>query len=220
MPSDPATLARAPVRAMKILIVQDFLRSGGTERQSLRLAGAFAAGGHPTLLLTFRPGGALDRAGPLPADPLLQRRSLQRIDLGLDWFAPGLAAAASRFAPDAALCMGRMADCYGARLQAALPDSAVVCTFRTGKPLPWMFRRSLGRVRHVVANSREARDALVSRHGLPADRVSVIYNSLLVPPGPPGPSATRACAAGSGPARPRPSSCAWRCSVPRKTNAS
>ena len=45
---------------MKILIVQDYLRSGGTERQSILLANAFTAAGHPTTLLTFRPGGALD----------------------------------------------------------------------------------------------------------------------------------------------------------------
>ena len=45
---------------MKILIVQDYLRSGGTERQSVLLANAFAAAGHATTLLTFRPGGPLD----------------------------------------------------------------------------------------------------------------------------------------------------------------
>ncbi len=33
---------------MKILIVQDYLRSGGTERQSVLLANAFAAAGHAT----------------------------------------------------------------------------------------------------------------------------------------------------------------------------
>jgi glycosyltransferase involved in cell wall biosynthesis len=166
---------------MKILVIQDFLRSGGTERQSLRLAGAFAAAGHRTQLLTFRPGGALDRDPSIPATAPFARQSLQPFDLGLDWFAPGLMAAAARLAPDIVLCMGRMANCYGAGLQAALPIAAVISTCRTGKSLPWMFRRSLRRARYAVANSREARDTLVATYGLPADRVSVICNSLLFP---------------------------------------
>jgi predicted ABC-type transport system involved in lysophospholipase L1 biosynthesis ATPase subunit len=48
---------------MKILIIQDHLRSGGTERQSVLLANAFAAAGHPATLLTFRPGGPLEQHG-------------------------------------------------------------------------------------------------------------------------------------------------------------
>ena len=38
---------------MKILIVQDYLRSGGTERHSLFMATAFAKAGHEVTLLTF-----------------------------------------------------------------------------------------------------------------------------------------------------------------------
>ncbi len=38
---------------MKILVIQDFLRSGGTERQSILLANAFATAGHATTLLTL-----------------------------------------------------------------------------------------------------------------------------------------------------------------------
>ena len=44
---------------MKILILQDFLRSGGTERQCVLLANAFAGTGHGATLVTFRPDGAL-----------------------------------------------------------------------------------------------------------------------------------------------------------------
>ena len=43
----------------RILIVQDCLRSGGTERQSIHLAREFRACGHAASLLTFRPGGTL-----------------------------------------------------------------------------------------------------------------------------------------------------------------
>ena len=52
---------------------------------------------------------------------------------------------------------------------------------RTGKPLPLLFRRSLRRVRHVVANSRAARQTLVSGHAIPGERITVIHNSLVFP---------------------------------------
>jgi glycosyltransferase involved in cell wall biosynthesis len=164
---------------MKILVVQDYLRSGGTERQSLLLARGFAAAGHEARLLTFRPGGQLGESGIGVA-----HHSLQRLDLHLDWFAPGLSRAVREFQPQVVLCMGRMANCYGALLQRAVPSAAVVATLRTGKPLPWLFRRSLRRVRHIVANSVAARDIILQREHSPPEKLSVIYNSLVFPPRP------------------------------------
>ena len=102
---------------MQILILQDYLRSGGTERQSVLLANAFAAAGHATTLLTFRPGGALR-----PTGGDLDLRSLQPVDLHLDWFAPGLGPTVRKLRPDVILCMGRMANCYSGHLQRAHPD--------------------------------------------------------------------------------------------------
>ena len=161
---------------MKILVVQDYLRSGGTERQSILLTRAFASAGHPATLLTFRPGGTLRESAAG-----LDLRSLQPFDLHLDWFAPRLVARARALSPDVILCMGRMANCYGATLQAHLPDTAVVGSMRTGKNLPLLFRRSLAAVRHIVANSREARETLVRRYLLPAGNITVIHNSLVFP---------------------------------------
>jgi glycosyltransferase involved in cell wall biosynthesis len=163
---------------VKILIVQDYLRSGGTERQSVLLANAFSAAGHATTLLTFRPGGPLAST----VAPNVARRSAQRADWRLDWFAPGLTANVAAAGPDVALCMGRMANCYGLAIQNAAPAHTVVATMRTGKTLPWLFRRSLGRVRHVVANSREACDTLIHTYRVSAEKISVIYNSLVFPP--------------------------------------
>lgn len=167
---------------MKILVVQDRLRSGGTERQSVFLSNAFAAAAHPTTLLTFRPGGRL--AATVSAG--VRHQALQGFDLGLDWFAPGLRAATRRAAPDVILCMGRMANCYGAALHRQNPRAVVIATMRTGKPLPALFRRSLHAVRAVVANSQEARQTLVDRYGVTADRIHVIYNSLVFAPEPAG----------------------------------
>ncbi len=166
---------------MKILVVQDRLRSGGTERQSILLARAFRAAGHEAHLLTFRPGGALASTA---AD--LAPRALQPFDIHLDWFAPGLISAARQAAPDIILCMGRMANCYAGSLQRAVPRAAVVATMRTGKNLPWLFRRSLQRVTHVVANSHAARAHLVAAHRIAAEKIDVIHNSLVFPADPTG----------------------------------
>jgi glycosyltransferase involved in cell wall biosynthesis len=181
---------------MKILLVQDHLRSGGTERQTLLLSRAFAAAGHATTLLTFRPGGAL--ASTLDAS--VTHQVLQPFDTGLDWFAPGLNRAAIQLAPDITLCMGRMANCYAGGLQRHLPRSVVFSTMRTGKTLPWLFRRSLRETRHIVANSQEAKQNLIAAHPVPSEKISVIYNSLVFPPAssgasgviPPAAEATRA----------------------------
>ncbi len=183
---------------MKILLVQDWLRGGGTERQTVFLARAFVARGHAVTLLTFRPGGTL--AGEL-AGTNVAHRTLQPFDLGLDWFAPRLMQAARTLAPDIVLCMGRMANSRAGQLQRALPRAAVIATLRTGKALPTAFRRSLTEVRHSVANSEFARrthadslcggthqrfDAVSIRSGTrqrfdAAERCSVIPNALLFP---------------------------------------
>ncbi|MEO7415114.1 MAG: glycosyltransferase [Opitutaceae bacterium] len=165
---------------MKILIVQDFLRSGGTERQSVLLANAFATAGHPATLLTFRPGGVL--AATVNAN--VNQLALQPFDTHLDWFGPRLFTASKQLRPDLILCMGRMANCYAGGLQVQHPRAAVVATMRTGKNLPWLFRRSLRLARHIVANSRDARDTLVREHSVPLEKISCIYNSLVFPPPP------------------------------------
>lgn len=167
---------------MKILIVQDYLRSGGTERQSVLLANAFAAAGHGTTLLTFRPGGALAST----VSKAVKRPVLQPLDLHLDWFAPGLLSFVRGDRPDIVLCMGRMANCYGFRIQyfamrLGLP-TRVVTTMRTGKPLPPRYVRSLLLSRQVVANSAEARDGLVAKYSIPLEKITVIHNSLVFPP--------------------------------------
>lgn len=167
---------------MKIVVVQDYLRSGGTERQSVLLANAFAAAGHTVTLLTFRPGGPL--AATVAAD--VTRITLQPFDTGLDWFAPGLARAVARTQPDVFLLMGRMANCRGQaivkQVRARWPKTVVIATLRTGKALPWLFRASLRQVHHIIANSHDARNNLIAHQHLPGDQISVIHNSLVFPP--------------------------------------
>ncbi|MFM1852555.1 MAG: hypothetical protein RIS54_2239 [Verrucomicrobiota bacterium] len=162
---------------MKILLVQDYLRSGGTERQCVFLANAFAAAGHAVTLLTFRPGGAIANT----VSPAVTHHALQPRDTGFDWFAPGLRTAMNQFDPDIVVAFGRMANCHAGFLVHG-PRPVVIGTMRTGKPLPWLFRRSLRCARHIVANSRAARATLQREHAISSDRVSVIPNSLAFPP--------------------------------------
>ncbi len=170
------TFAAAPRGAMKILIVQDYLRSGGTERQSVFMATAFARAGHEITLLTFRPRGVLALDGEQQPFAF---RSLQPFDTGLDWFAPGLLRAAEEAAPDLVLCMGRMANCYASFIAGRLPRAAIICTMRTGKLLPALFVRSLRRCQHVVANSHVAKRVLADVYDIPAHKITVIHNPVL-----------------------------------------
>lgn len=163
---------------MKIIVLQDYLRSGGTERHSILLTTEFAALGHAAELITFRPGG---RLAPTAACP---RRALQPFDTGLDWFAPGLTRSALD-GSDIVLCMGKTANCYAGRIQRRAQSrglgTVVVATMRAGGRLPSLYYASVRRASHLVTNSREAADELVCVHGLDRGRVGVIHNSLVFP---------------------------------------
>ncbi|MFQ5784510.1 MAG: glycosyltransferase family 4 protein [Alphaproteobacteria bacterium] len=158
---------------MRILILQDYLRCGGTERQSVHLSRFFHAEGNEVGLLAFRPGGAL--TGEVPDD--VAHRTLQARDTGLNWLAPGLFGAIRELAPDVVLCMGRMANSYAGFIQLRFPDLAVVGTVRTGKALPalnlWSFRLVSG----VLTNTTRWRDALIAR-GLDPAKIAVVPNGL------------------------------------------
>jgi glycosyltransferase involved in cell wall biosynthesis len=164
---------------MKIIVLQDFLRSGGTERHSILLAREFAALGHEASLITFRPGGAL--AGTAGAGP----RSLQPFDTGIDWFAPGLSRTVLGGKPDIVLCMGKTANCYAGRIQlraaARRLPTRVVATKRAGGEILALYYSSIKNAAHIVANSIEAATDLVQEHGVDKAMVSVIHNSLVFP---------------------------------------
>jgi glycosyltransferase involved in cell wall biosynthesis len=159
---------------LKILILQDTLRSGGTERQSIVLTKGLLANGLDAQLVTFRPGGALaSAAAGLPGG------ALQQPDRGWDWYSPGLVGRLRRERPDAVLAMGRMANC---RLGWLNPGPAVkIATYRTGKALPWLYRRALRTAGQVIANSEEAARTLRDTYGVPGKKIAVIYNGLVFP---------------------------------------
>ena len=163
---------------MKIIVLQDHLRSGGTERHSILLTREFAGLGHAAELVTFRPGGIL------AATAACARRALQPFDTGIDWFGPGLLRAVLD-GSDIVLCMGKTANCFAGRIQGRAVSrglrTQVVATLRAGGRLPSFYYSSVRRAAHLVTNSHEAAAALVSLHGLDRQRVSVIHNSLVFP---------------------------------------
>jgi glycosyltransferase involved in cell wall biosynthesis len=165
---------------MKITVLQDHLRSGGTERHSILLAREFTGLGHRARLVTFRPGGPLAGFGGV------EHRALQPFDTGVDWFGPGLSRTVLGEEPDVVLCMGKTANCFAGRLQrrarARGLATRVVATLRAGGTLPALYFASVRQASHLVANSREAAARLVSVHGLDPARVTVIHNALLIPP--------------------------------------
>lgn len=159
---------------MRITVVQDFLRRGGTERQSLLLCREFRKLGATPLLISFRPGGPLSEEA---AQAGIECRSLLPLDTRLDFFAPGLSRAVARAAPDAVICMGRVANAFASHLQCGNPGILIVGTVRTGKPLPWFNWRSFRRLPLVVSNTEWWRQEL-QRRGLEREKLAVIPNGL------------------------------------------
>lgn len=182
---------------MKIIVLQDHLRSGGTERHSILLRRELAGLGHSAALITFRPGG---RLAPAAGEG---HRVLQPFDTGLDWFAPGLARAALGEGSDIVLCMGKTANCFAGFLQGRASArglaTRVVATLRAGDRLPWFYYSSVRRAAHLVTNSQEAADQLVALHGLDRSRLSVIRNSLVFPESAGGRAARLRSDLGAGP---------------------
>ena len=158
---------------MKLLILQDYLRAGGTERQSVALSRFFAAQGHDTTLLTFRPGGDL-----APPGGDVRHLSLQRFDSGWNGWAPGLVRELRETQPDIVLCMGYFANVYAGWIQSRLPESRVVGTLRTLHKFPRWLVWSWKALPLLISNTQAGRDMLTNGFQLAPERVVVIPNAL------------------------------------------
>ena len=161
---------------MRIVVVQDYLRMGGTERQSLFLCEELLRCGHDVHLLLFRPGGSL-WAGMM--DRAIPHTVLQDFDSGICFLAPGLLENLEMLRPDVILCMGRTANCYAGFIQHHMTESKVVCTLRTGKLVFPLHYWSLGQVRAVLVNSNWWRRRMLER-GFAPERVKLVHNSLML----------------------------------------
>ncbi len=161
---------------MRILIIQDQLRIGGTERQSLLMGADLRQAGHDPVLLLFRPGGQLYGESQKCDFPV---HVLQRCDSGVSLWAPGLKKAVGSIRPEIMICMGRTANCYAGHLQGNFPSIPVVATVRTGKHLLPFHTSSLNKAASVIVNCNWWKRELVKRQISP-DKVHVIHNASLV----------------------------------------
>ncbi|MFW5883469.1 MAG: glycosyltransferase [Verrucomicrobiota bacterium] len=160
---------------MRLVVIQDYLRGGGTEAQTLALLAAAREAGHDATLLTFRPGGALaGRARELG----VRWEVLQPFDARVNGWAPGLVARLRRLQPERILLMGREANGKGARLAAAFPGVPRIATLRTGRALPRRYREGLRVATTVFVNSQYAAQR-VRELGVAAERIHCVYNPLL-----------------------------------------
>src|SRR5690606_18906177 len=115
---------------MRLLVIQDYLRMGGTERQSLFILKCAMEAGHEARLLLFRPGGVL---WPRMEELGVEADVLQSLDTRVCLLAPGLIEHIDKIHPDVILCMGRTANCYSGLIQRRFRSIPVVGTLRTGK---------------------------------------------------------------------------------------
>lgn len=160
---------------MKIVLVQDFLRVGGTERQTVALANALVAARHDAVVLTFRPGGPLERH----LSERVRRQALQPRDFHADWFAPALIRRLKRLHPDVVQLMGRMANSHGWRMADALAGVSIVATVRTGKPIRRLYQLTLRRADAVVANSEHAMQRLAREYAISGPQVHLVRNAVI-----------------------------------------
>ncbi|MDQ8186949.1 glycosyltransferase [Pelagicoccus sp. SDUM812002] len=164
---------------LTVAIVQDHLRNGGTEHQTLAIARGLSEAGHQVHIIVFRRGGILDERAT--KDSLLTTHYLNQRFLKTDWFAPGLKSLLTQISPDMVVPMGRMANCHAGLLASEKQRTyQLIATFRTGRSIPFLYRRALQRADHIVANSREALERLASDYSIRRpDTATVIYNGCL-----------------------------------------
>ena len=161
---------------MKIVVLQDYLRYGGTERQAVSLSDNFQQDGHAVTLLTFRPGGRLSAEANARG---IHHVDLQPFDTDMDWFAPGLLHQIKEEIPDVILCMGRMANGYGNNIQKHCPKSLVVCTSRTDRTLTKSNIKTFKttNLKAVVASSKWWAKYLVEK-GVDKNKIHSINSSI------------------------------------------
>lgn len=154
---------------MKVLIIQDRLRGGGTEKHTVLLANHCLDSGIEVKVVLFRPGGHRYASLRAPA------HVLQPFDTGINGFAPKLYAVAKTFAPAVVLAMGRMANHKLGRLRKVLPESCLVGSARSGRPLSRACLRGFGAADRILTNSHWMANRL-QRAGLDSEKILRIPN--------------------------------------------
>lgn len=162
---------------MRILFLQDHLRIGGTEKQTLALAHYGQKNGYQTGILVFRPGGAL----PIREKSDFFYKTLQPFNTYIDEWAPGLIKNIKDFSPDAIVFMGKVSHLYLERLKSYFPNIAMIATFRSGKqPVPY-YLRALSASHGILTNNKAEEQKLSQHNESSTDKIIMIHNGCLLP---------------------------------------
>lgn len=163
---------------MRVLFLQDHLRIGGTEKQTLALATFGQADGHETGVIVFRPGGSLK------VDPsrLSYFKTLQPFNTRVDEWAPRIIGNVKTFKPDVIVFMGKVAHLYHSPIRKYLPSITLVATYRSGKPPVAYYRRALQEADGVISNSHAEHKRLIRPWGIPEEKIRTIHNGCLLSP--------------------------------------
>ena len=164
----------------RILILQDHLRGGGTERQSIRLSRALIDSGWDAKLLVGSTGGRLDAMAQDElahhlhfcsdtGNPLASLRALLQLQQP------------TANQPSVIIAMGRWANCLLGFCRRK-PDTRTIATVRTSRPLPYLYRRSIRQADAVLANSHWALQSALRASRRTGDATTaVIHNALSRP---------------------------------------
>jgi glycosyltransferase involved in cell wall biosynthesis len=159
---------------MKLVVFQDYLRAGGTERQAVAIANEAARRGHEATFLTTRPGGYFKKELSAP------HIALQPFDVFIDEWAPGLERTLRKLSPDIVLCMGQVANAKIPQLKKNFPAVKFVATVRTGRRLCRARLKAYAAADLVITNSFALQNVLEGM-GIKM-RVAVVGNGLLIEP--------------------------------------
>lgn len=164
----------------RIFILQDHLRGGGTERQSICLTRALIESGWEAELIVGYSGARLDAlARETLADKVHFCGSSNSLLNSLRARQQLHASIAER--PSAVMAMGRWANCL-LGLMRCTPPTRTIATVRTSRPLPYLYRRGIRRADAVLANSHWALQSALRTSQRAADATAaVIHNALSRP---------------------------------------
>jgi glycosyltransferase involved in cell wall biosynthesis len=164
----------------RVLILQDHLRGGGTERQSIRLCRALLDHDWEATLLVGAQGGRLDA---LAQEELAQHLHFCYPTPTLLSSLRALRQVRQHAANQASvlIAMGRWANCLLNCCRLG-HDCRSIATVRTSRPLPYLYRRSIRQADAVLANSHWALQSALRSSRRPEDgTTAVIHNALSRP---------------------------------------
>ena len=158
--------------AETVCVLQDFLRMGGTERNSLALCRKLRSEGHKVVLVTARPGGPLGQVAQF-SDYLWQ--VVQPFDMRLNWFPDSTLQHLDMAKCDRAILMGRAANEFGFKIKKILPSIELIASIRTGRVLTTAYVKTLRTADAVWVNSEYAGQRALAA-GVDALKIKLVKN--------------------------------------------